>query len=99
MQVGSTDEGEPEGDIVDESSTEESESESVDKSINKINKYAKNEAGHEEPLVTDSPVTNEPIYFNLFKFGKISGTGLTPPVNNLAWQPQEIDTILKCIRL
>ena len=35
LQVGSTDEGKPEGDIVDESSTEESESESVHKNINR----------------------------------------------------------------
>ena len=56
--------------IVDERSTEESESESVHKSINtNKEKYAIDETEHEEPLVKDNPVIDEPIYFNLFKCG------------------------------
>ena len=30
-------------------------------------KYAIDETEYEEPLVTDNPVINEPIYFNLFE--------------------------------
>ena len=36
----------------------------------KKEKYAKNEADHEEPTVTDYPVFNEPSYFNIFEYGK-----------------------------
>ena len=55
----------------DEISTEESESESFHKSINnKKEKYAIDETKHEEPSVTDNPVINELIYFNLFECGK-----------------------------
>ena len=71
MQVCSTDEGEPERVIFDESSTEENEPESAHKSINKNKeKYAIDEADHEDPLVTDNPVTNRPVYFNLLECGK-----------------------------
>ena len=70
-QVYSKDESEPESIIVDESSTEDSESESVHKSINKNKeKYAIDETEYEESSVTDNPVINEPRYFNLFKCGK-----------------------------
>ena len=71
LQVCSTDKRKLERIIVDENSTEESESESVHKSIN-TNKEedAIDETYHEEPLVTDNPVINKPIYFNLFKCGK-----------------------------
>ena len=69
MQVCSTDEGESESIIVDGSSTNNIESESVHKSINE-GKYAIDENDHEEPPVTDNPVLNEPRYFNLLKCGK-----------------------------
>ena len=65
LQACSTDKGESEGIIIDVSSTEESESESVHKIINK-EKYAIGETKHEEPLVTENPVVKEGIYFNLF---------------------------------
>ena len=55
--------------IVDESSTEKSESECVHKIINK-GIDAKNEAAREEPMVTDDPFFKEPIYFNIFNCGK-----------------------------
>ena len=55
--------------IVDESSTEESESECVHKSVNK-EKYASNEAKYEEPSVTYDPVVKYPCYFKIFKCGK-----------------------------
>ena len=55
--------------IVNEISTEESESEFFHKNINK-ERYAKNEAENEEPTVTDDPVVKEPIYFNIFERGK-----------------------------
>ena len=51
-QVYSTDEGESESVIFNESSTEKSESESVQK-IKNEEKYAIDEIEHEEPLVTD----------------------------------------------
>ena len=35
-------------------------------------KYAINETENDEPLVTDNPVINEPIYFNFSKSGIIS---------------------------
>ena len=72
MQVCSTDESESEIIIVNKSSTEESEPESVHKIIN-INKgkYAIDETDHEAPPVTDYPVINEPSFFNLFKCRKI----------------------------
>ena len=51
---------------------EDSELESIQKSINtNKEKYAIDEIDHEEPLVTDNPVINEPRYFNPFKCGKI----------------------------
>ena len=61
----------PESVIVDEIFTEESESESVHKSIN-INKEkdAIDETQDEEYLATHNPVINKPIYFNLFEWGK-----------------------------
>ena len=56
--------------IVDGSSTEESKSECYHKNINK-EKYANNEADHEEPTYTNySRVIKEPIYFNIFECGK-----------------------------
>ena len=60
-----TDKEESKSIIVDESSTEESESECFHKIVNK-EKYAKNKAEHEEPTVTDDPVVKEPSYFNIF---------------------------------
>ena len=33
-------------------------------------KYANNEADHEEPMVTDIPVVKDPGYFNIFECGK-----------------------------
>ena len=66
MQVYSTDEGESESVIVNESSTEDSKSEIVHKSINtNKEKYAIDETEDEEPLVTDNPVINELSYSNL----------------------------------
>ena len=64
--------GESESFIVNESSVEEIESESVHKIIN-INKGkdAIDETDHEAPPVTDYPVINEPSFFNLFKCRKI----------------------------
>ena len=59
--------------IANESSTEESEPESIHKTINtNKEKYAIDETDHEKTLVTDNTVKNEPIYFNLFECGKIS---------------------------
>ena len=54
---------------VNESSTKESESECVHQNINKL-KDAKNEAEHEETLVTDNPVVKETICFNIFECGR-----------------------------
>ena len=55
------DEGKSEISISDESSTEESESESVHKSIDTDKeRYEIYETDHEEPLVTYNPVINEP---------------------------------------
>ena len=72
-QVCSTDKSESEIGIVDEISTEESKSKRVHKSINKNKeKYVIDEKKDEEPSVTDNPVINEPIYFNLF------GCGINP---------------------
>ena len=48
-----------------ESSTEESKGINTNKE-----KYAIEKTEHEEPSVTDNPVTNKPSYFNLFKCGK-----------------------------
>ena len=57
--------------IVHESSTDESESESVHKSINENKEqYAIDETENEEPSVTHNPVINEPSCFNLFECGK-----------------------------
>ena len=52
--------------IVNESSTKESESKFVHKSVNK-EKYAKIEAELEEPLFMDNTIVKEPRYFNIFK--------------------------------
>ena len=71
LQVCSKDERESEGFIADESSTEESESERIHKSINRNKeKYAINETEHEKPSVTENPVINETRFFNLFEWGK-----------------------------
>ena len=71
LQFYSVDQGESEGVIADESLTQESESEIINKIIitNK-EKYEIDETEHEEPLVTDNPVINGQIYFNLFQYGK-----------------------------
>ena len=55
--------------IVDESSTEDNESECLHKSINR-EKYANNEANYEEPSITYDPVVKELSYFNIFECGK-----------------------------
>ena len=70
-QVWSTVEGESESVIVDESSTEERESEIVHKIIdtNEV-KYAIYETENEEPSVTYNPVINDLRYFNPLEFGK-----------------------------
>ena len=71
LQICSTDDSESESVIIDESSKKESESESVHKVIHKNKeKYAIDEAEHEEPLATDNPVINKPSYLKLFKCGK-----------------------------
>ena len=70
-QVCSTDEGKSERVIFDEISMEESQSECVQKIINK-EKYANNKTEHEETSVTDNPFVKEPMSFNLFKCGKKS---------------------------
>ena len=54
--------------IINESSTEESESECVHKNINR-EKDANNEAEYEEPTFTYDPVVKEPRYFNIFECG------------------------------
>ena len=69
MQVCSANKGKPERVIADESSTEESKSESVHKSIYE-EKYAIDETDHEEPLLKYNPVVKEPIYFNPFERNK-----------------------------
>ena len=69
MQVCSTDEVKSKIVIVDESSTEESESEIVHKIINE-EKNAIDETKHEETSVIDNPFVKEVRYFNLFKCGK-----------------------------
>ena len=69
LQACSTDKGESEGIIIDVSSTEESESESVHKSINK-EKYEIDEKENEETLVKYNPFVKETSYFNLFECGK-----------------------------
>ena len=66
LQVCSTDKGKSKRVIIDESYMEDSESECVHKSANK-EKYAKNEAEHEDTLVKDNPVVKEPIYFNIIE--------------------------------
>ena len=72
-QVYSTDYIESESVIFNEISTEENESESVHKSINRNKeKYSIDETEYEKPLLTDNPVINEPRYFNLFEYGNIS---------------------------
>ena len=55
MQVCSTDKDEPKGIIIDESYTEESESECVQKIVRK-EKYADNEGDYEEYSVMYDPV-------------------------------------------
>ena len=52
--------------IIHKSSTEESESECIHKTVNK-EKYANNEAEHKETPVMDDPVVKDPRYFNIFK--------------------------------
>ena len=69
-QVCATEEYESKGIIVDESSTEKSESECVHKNINK-EKDANNEAEYEETPVKHDPVVNRPSYFNILECGKI----------------------------
>ena len=71
QQVCSTYKSEKERVIVNESSTDESESKIVHKGINtnKV-KYEIDETEDEEPLVTDNQDINEPSYFNLFQCGK-----------------------------
>ena len=61
-QVCSTDKSESEIVIINESSTDDSESEIVQKSINTTD-----ETYHEETLVTDNPVINDPRYFNFIQ--------------------------------
>ena len=68
-RVCSTDKDESKIIILNESYTEESESECVQINVNK-EKHAKNESEHEDPLVTDNPVFKEPSYFNIFECGK-----------------------------
>ena len=68
-QVYSTFEDESKIITVDKSSTKESESECVHKSVNK-GKYANNEVENEETSVTDNPVVKEPRYFNIFECGE-----------------------------
>ena len=67
-QVCYTDRDVSKGIIVDESSTEERESECVHTNINK-EKYAKNEAEYEEPSVTFDPVVKELSYFKISECG------------------------------
>ena len=70
-QVYSTYKGESESVVVDESSTEDREPESVHKIINtNKEKYAIYESEHEKTLVTENPVINGTSYFNLFECGK-----------------------------
>ena len=72
-QVYYTDKSESESVIINESSTEDSKSESVHKSINtNKGKDAINKTEDEKQSVPYNPVINEPRYFNLFKFGKKS---------------------------
>ena len=66
MHVCSTNEDESKGIIVNQSSTEEGESECVHKNIDR-EKDAKNEAYYEEPSVTYDPVVKELSYFNIFE--------------------------------
>ena len=68
LQVCSADKSKSKSVNADESSTKESESECVHQNINKL-KDAKNEAEHEETLVTDNPVVKETICFNIFECG------------------------------
>ena len=72
--------------IVYESSTEESESKRVQKSVYK-EKDSKNDAEHEEHTVTYYPFFKEHIYFNILEFGKNI-------LNNLGamWEPACIVT-------
>ena len=57
--------------IINENSTEENESESAHKSINKNKeKDSIDKTEDEETLVTDIPIINEPSYVNLFECGK-----------------------------
>ena len=61
----------PESVIINESSTQDSESESVHKIINtNKEKDEIDETDDEEPLVTDNPVINKQSYFNLFECDK-----------------------------
>ena len=68
-QVCYMDKGKLESVIINESSMEEREPESVHKSIN-IKKNVIDVIEDEGPLVTDNTVINRPIYCNLFKCGK-----------------------------
>ena len=69
-QFCSTDKSESESIIVDEYYTEESESESVHKSINTNKIKNKIYETYQETLVIDNPVINGAIYFNLFECGE-----------------------------
>ena len=66
-QVCYTNESKSESVIVNESYTEESKLESVQKSINKNEEKDEiDETLHKEPLLTNNLVINDPRYFNLF---------------------------------
>ena len=65
MQVCYTDEDESKGVFVDESSTDEIESECVHKNVNK-EKDAKNDTEYEEPSATHEVLS----YFKIFECGK-----------------------------
>ena len=68
--VCSTEKIESESGIVDEISLEDSESESIHKSLNtNKEKDAIDETDHKKPLIIDNSVINEPSYFNPFKCG------------------------------
>ena len=55
--------------IIDEIYMEEREWECIHKIIKK-EKYANNEAEHEEPTVTNDPVVKQEEYFDIFKCGE-----------------------------
>ena len=70
LEVCSIEESKSKSVIVDESSMEESELESVHKSINTNITYAIDKIYHEESLVTDNIVINDPSHSNPLKCGK-----------------------------